>query len=66
MEFFESVELSGNGTITNTADIPINTNNSKEVIVQSYSLPKFNIKILTNITGLHLPDEMKFKGEENY
>ena len=66
MEFFESIESSGSGTVTGTADTPINTNNGKEVIIQPYSPPKFNIKMSTNVTGLHLPDRIKLKGEENY
>jgi len=65
VEFFESVEFSGSGTVTGTAVIPVI---SKEVVISiPYLLPIFfnNTKI-SNITGLHLPDGMKFKGKENY
>ena len=33
VEFFESVESSGSGTVTSIVDIPINTNYSKKVVV---------------------------------
>ena len=65
MEFFESVEFSGSGTVTGTAVTPVV---SKEVVVSTlYLLPTFfNNTKMSNITGLHLPDGMKLKGEENY
>ena len=65
MEFFESVEFSGSGTVTGTAVTPII---SKEVVISiPYLLPTFfnNTKML-NVTGLHLPDGIKLKSEENY
>jgi len=65
MEFFESVEFSGSGTVTGTAVTPII---SKEVVISIlYLLPIFfnNTKI-SNITGLHLPDRIKLKNKENY
>jgi hypothetical protein len=67
VEFFELVESSGSGTVTDTADIPVITNNSKKVVISTPYLPlTFNNTKMSNVTGLHLPDGMKLKGEENY
>jgi hypothetical protein len=67
VEFFESVKSSGSGTVTDTADTPINTNYGEKVVVQPYlPLTFVNNTKMSNVTGLHLPDGMKLKGEGNY
>jgi hypothetical protein len=67
MEFFDSIKSSGSGTVINTADIPVITNNNKKVVISTLYLPlTFNNTKMLNVTGLHLPDKMKLKGEENY
>jgi hypothetical protein len=67
MEFFDLVESSGSDTVTNTANIPVITNNNKKVVISTLYLPlTFNNTKMLNVTGLHLPDRIKLKGEENY
>jgi hypothetical protein len=65
MEFFESVEFNGSGTVTGMAVISII---SKEVVISiPYLLPMFfNNTKMSNITGLYFPDGIKLKGKENY